>query len=275
MTDILKFNDAVENENFVLKFGSTRIGRHIKDPYTSREIDLMRDRESALNNPAHINNPNVINFEKYIKEWLKGKDPVKYQYFLEVPFPNPNVSLFSNLYHKFGAKEDIKRHWFRSDIYFPELGIAIELDSDAYHEDLEVALDNAKENLIYEYYGIPTKMRINLASTKEWENKRRFRALTDLLDRCETIKPIILYDTIVDSWNIKNSDILPFFPYVESCVSNYYTKHDSLYKQREVYLNKNILPETLKITISRPSIQAALQNVYKRIKNVDLVITGA
>ena len=278
MTDILKFNDAVEDDRIVLKFGSTRIGRYIKDPYTSRTCDLKKDRSSSLSSPSHLSNPNVLNFESLMAEAVLKYDEEerrRFDYFLEVPFPNPDVALFNNLYKKFGATIPIKRSWFRADIYFPNLGAIIELDSEEYHTDLDIALDNAKENLIYEYFGIPTIIRANLASTEKKENKRRFGAIFKVLRNRKLVeKPIILYDTVINSWNVANEEILRFFPYIESSVSNYYTKHEDLYKPREVYLNYNFLPEDLKISISRNSIKEALINVYKRIKNVNLVITG-
>lgn len=278
MTDILKYNDAVDNNDITLKFGSTRIGRYILDPYTGVVIDLKNDRDATLRSPQHLSNPNVINFIKYVDEYIKTIPEDKrwmFEYHLEVPFPNPDVKLFNQLYAKFGDGSLVKRHWFRVDVYFPFLGIVIELDSDGYHSDLEVALDNAKENLIYEHYGIKTALRINLASTKDWENKRRVRELYKTLGKYSAnpiTRPIILYDTIVNSWNIKNAEILPFFPYVESTESNYYTKHDQLYKERDVYLNYNALPINLQITLDRMSIQVALKNVYKRVKNVNLAI---
>ena len=279
MTDILKFNDAIEDDRFVLKFGSTRIGRYIKDPYTARSIDLKKDRDAALLNSSHISNPNVINFEHLMAEAVSRYEEgerKKFEYFLEVPFPNPDVLLFNNLYKKFGTETLIKRCWFRADVYFPNLGVIIELDSEEYHTDLDVALDNAKENLIYEYFGIPTIVRANLASTDKKEVKRRFGAVLKSLRTRKLIeRPVILYDTIVNSWNVANEELLWFFPYIESCVSNYYAKHGDLYRKgREVYLNYNALPENLKISISRNSIREALINVYKRIKDINLVIVG-
>jgi len=276
MTDIQKLNDAIDNEAITMRFGSTRIGRHIKDPYTNRPYDLWKDRQAALNSPAHLSNPNVINFERLLSEAISKypeEDRWKFEYFLEVPFQNPDVALFNNLYKKFGATTLIKRSWFRADVYFPNLGIIVELDSEKYHTDLDIALDNAKENLIYEYFGIRTIIRVNLACSDEKENKRRFGAVFKALRTLKPIeKPIILYNTILDSWNTVNEELLKFFPYVESSTSNYYTKHETLYKNRDVYLNYNSLPEELKITISRNSIKEALINVYKRIKNVNLVV---
>lgn len=276
MTDILKFNDGVDNENITLKFGSTRIGRYIKDPYTGKIYDLKRDRTDTLKSKAHISNPNVNNFEALLSDAVSRQpeeERWRFEYFLEVPFPNPDISLFNNLYKKFGAEDPIKRHWFRADVYFPNLGVILELDSDSFHTDLDIALDNAKENIIYEYFGIPTIVRANLAASEEKENKRRFGAVFKLLRTIKPIeRPIILYNTIVDSWNYSNNEILKFFPYIESSISNYYTKHDSLYKNRDVYLNCSNLPEDLKITISRNSIKEALAKIYKRIKNINLVI---
>lgn len=277
MTDLMKFKDGVDNEDITMKFGSTRIGRYMKDPYNGSIVDLLKNRNSALNEERHKTNPNVINFEKTMEQFvseLPENQKRKFDYFLEVPFPNPDVRLFHGLYMKFGATEGVKRRWFRSDIYFPSFGVSIELDSEEYHSDLDVALDNAKENLINEYYGIPTVLRINLASTKEWENKRRSKELIKVLKGLKELeRPVILYNTIVDSWNYKNQDLLKFFPYIETCENNYFAKHEVLVKNRDVALIYNSLPEDLKITLdTRPNIGDDLKKLYKRVKNVNLAI---
>ena len=277
MTDELKFKDALENDKLILRFGSTITGKYIRDPYTRLKVNLENDRNSALNSKQHLENVNVHNFERLLKEFLKTvpeSEQWKYKYYLEVPFPNPDIDLFNRLYAKFSKGNFIKRHWFRVDVYFPYLGIIIELDSYEYHGSLEEALDNTKENLILEHYGIRTLIRTNLASTEEWENRRRFKEVFRKLKRCPPLNyPIILREPIIESWNAENSEILPFFPYIESCDTNYFAKHDELYKERDVYLNYNSLPEVLKITIdNRDSVRVALENVYKRIKNINLVI---
>ena len=269
MTDYIKYKDAINDPAVVMKFGTSVFGRYIINPYNNSTVDLLKDREININSKEHKANPNVLKFIEFMEEYGKPVD-----YYLEVPFACLDRQLFYNIYHyKFsGSDPDLKRSWFRSDVYFPDFGTTIELDSGTYHSKEVVPLDETKENIIYHNYGIPTVLRLNLASDRKWEIKRAKKALFNYLDSAKAVDPIIHFPGIVESWNIHNKNLLEFFPYVESVVGNYYSERKDLYGPREVVLPVSALPPELGIRIQLDSILNPLKELYKRIKNIDLRI---
>ena len=272
MTDYIKYRDAINDPKVVMHFGSSIFGRLTINPYNGDIVDLWKDRERALSLEDHKTNPNVLRFVEFMEEYEKTRKPI--EYFLEVPLANPDKQLFYNLYNfKFSGEDpNTKRSWFRCDVYFPEFGTVIELDSGTYHGKERVPIDETKENIIYHAYGIPTVLRLNLTSDRKWEIDRAKKALFKYLDSAKTTDPIIHFPGIVESWNIHNRELLEFFPYVESVVGEYYCGREKLYSPREVILNVNSLPPVLGIRIGLDSISKPLKEIYKRIKNIDLRI---
>jgi hypothetical protein len=277
MDDILKLKDALEKreDKLVLSFGSTRVGRFIIDPYnSSNTFDLKKDRKAIINSEKYKDNPNVVFFEKYFSEFVNSlpkNERWKYEYYPEVPFRNPNTNLYSSLYSRFGGVGSGKvRKWFRVDYYFPVFGIALELDSKTYHAD--IAIDQAKENILFHTLGLPTPIRMSLASGEEWEVRHKIKHFIKYLKSLQPMKyPFIDYNGIIESWDADNLEIIPFFPYIEA-LPDFFCSHDELYSRRTLYLGPEAIPnEALKITLTRESIRKQLQEVYSRVENINLV----
>lgn len=268
MTDYIKYRDAINDPKIVMKFGSSVFGRYIINPYNGNIIDLLKERKNAL--CSEKNNPNVLKFIEFMNEYPSG--PV--EYYLEVPFRNQDVGQFYNIYHyKFlGEDPSLKRASFRSDVYFPDYGSTIELDSGTYHGKPQIPLDETKENILFHNFGIPTALRLNLTSDRKWEITRAKKALYNYLDSAEKVSPIIDAPGIIESWNVYNRDLLVYFPYIESVIGDYYAPRKDLYSFREVTIDISKLPPDIGMKLELAHISTPLKAMYKRIKNIDLRI---
>ena len=271
MNYMLKFRDALEDPKVVIKVGSSRFGKYIENVYKPGElVDLGDNMKNESKKESK--NANVIGFKKAISNY-PGHIP---DYYLEVPFAVRDPILFNDLYYsKFlGQEKNMRRGFVRADIYIPEYGAIIELDSKKYHTSIERPLDDTKENILWHNYGIPTVLRLNFASRNDWEIKRATKLLYDYLDHAvPLVYPIIDVPGIVKSWDLHNRELLPFFPYIETVDGNYYAEHNQLYYFREVVLDISHLPQDLKGKIQEDEIKKPLIELYKRIKNIDLKIT--
>lgn len=274
MKDYVKYEDALGDPRKIMIFGSSVFGRWIISQKSGSKVDLQRHWGSTIHSEEHNKNPNVLGLRTAMDEFtatMSEQEKEKYLCIEEVPFFNPDQRLFSDLYNKFGGTNNESRGWFRSDGYFPYLGFIVELDSRTFHTAEEIAIDDAKENIIFSNYRIPTKLRINLAVKNKWELEREKKKLFDLLRKASVVPPIIHFPSIVESWNADNSDILGYIPYIES-LNDYYVRHKDMYKPRTLELNANILPENLRNSLNDSEVEKKLKNVYKRIENIDLRI---
>lgn len=271
MNDIVIYNDAVEDPEVTLQIGSSRLGRYIKNIKNPKNevFDLGINMKKTAKD--EIKNANTIGFLKALQNY-PGIIP---EFFLEVPFANKDPNLFNELYYKkfLGQKSNLSRMFYRADVYFPAYGTIVELDSKAWHKEKDIPLDNTKENIIWNYYGVKTILRLNFASKNEWEIKRATTMLYSYLNTAKPlITPIIDFQGIVESWKLYNREILPFFPYIETITGDYYCEHSRLYSLRDVPLDTSSLPNNLKAAIGEENIRKPLIEVYKRIKNINLQI---
>lgn len=274
MNDNAIYQAAVEDPKVTLQIGSSRFGRYIKNIKNpdGKPIDLYTNMINSAQHERDWKNPNLLGFEKAIRSY-KGHIP---DYYIEVPLAYKDPDLFLKLYEKrFQGKdlENARRGFGRLDIYIPEYGAAIELDSKTFHrEGIEVPLDEAKENMILEFYNIKTVHRLNFASRDPDEIKKATAKLHNYLNTAKPVRPIEDFMGIVESWKLYNREILPFFPYIETITGDYYCEHSKLYSLRDVILDTSTLPENLKAKIMKENIKKPLMEVYKKIKNINLQI---